>query len=360
MSLLARVWPNGEFAIAVRRKAKVRAAKKSDSTGVSMGYSWTPNECGSWDEWRSHYAGGRDAIERLAPGYLDTAVGEVAALGLSDVAKKSKRAKRGSSGLTGYARKMLRNCSWLLAKRCQKYDLGMITLTLPPMLPEDDLRAVNAWGAIMFDFTRWLNRKLKAAGHCPWVVGCCEIQEGRQQIYGGLPLHAHLLVQTRAAKRFLFSPSDIQSKWKETVLRVANIDCAYNWEASTRVETVKKNAENYLAKYISKGVSNPGKLLEENGYIAPSNWWYAVGEIKRYVKKMVRYLSPDDAAFLQWMWRNADYALRYKYDVVVNPDRTNVPVAWIGRLNQKGWNMLRSVWYASSVPSAPTNAASLV
>jgi len=324
-----------------------------------MGYSWTPNECESWDEWRSHYAGGRAAIERLAPGYLDAAVGEVAALGLSDAPKNHNRAKRGSSGLTGYARKMLRNCSWLLARRCQKYELGMITLTLPPMLPEDDRRAVNAWAEIMRQFTQWLYRKLKAAGHCPWVVGCCEIQEERQEVYGGLPLHAHLLVQTRAARRFLFSPSDIQNKWKETVLRVAGIDCAYNWESSTRVETVKKNAENYLAKYISKGVSNPGKLLEENGYIAPSNWWYAVGEVKRYVKKMVRYLSDEDASFLFWIWRNADHALRYKYDVVVNPDRTSVPVAWVGRLNHSGWSMLRSVWFQQPVPAIVNGSTEL-
>lgn len=349
MPLLARVWPNGEFAIAVKRKAPVRPPKASSATGESMLYSWTPNECHTWDEWQSHYKTSREAIEKLVPGYLDMAVGEVAALGLSDVTNSHKRKKRGTGGLTGYARKMLRNCAWMLGRKCKKYELGMITLTLPSMDAVDDVLAVNSWSEIMRQFNQWLGRKLIAAGACPWVVGCCEIQPERQAREGGLPLHSHLLVQTRVKKQFVFSPSEIRDRWQSLVLNVSGITRSYNFGSSTRVETVRSNCENYLAKYLSKGVDAPGLELSISPRLLPKSWWYATNGIKEIIKKSVRYLSEDDASFLFWLWRNADWGLVYKYDVCPNVDRTNVPIAWVGKLNERGFTALRAVWYNTPV-----------
>lgn len=349
MPLIARVWPNGEFSISAKKKFKPSVRFSSRFRERKYGYKYL-SKCTDPREVEAHYGlTPRVLLDWLAPGYLAAVLEECATLGLSDAPKNHKRKKRGTSGLTGYARKMLRNCAWALARKVQKYDLGMITTTLPPMLPEDEVKAVNAWGEIMRQFTQWLHRRVKAAGGIPWVVGCCEIQESRQSDFGGLPLHSHLLLHTRVGGRYVFSPSDIQSKWKETVLRVSGIEMAYVWDASTRIETVKKSAEHYLAKYISKGVSNPGQLMRESGYEAPKNWWYAVGGMKKAIKGMVRLLSAADSGYLYWLWQNAEYGLVYRYDVAVELSGSSVPVAWVGKLNQKGWNMLRSVWFREAV-----------
>lgn len=350
MTFVARVWPNGEFSISVKRKLRVRPAKKKIVDAVTDGFYNAWIQSGHLEQCEQHFLNARHCLDTLVPGYLDAIVGEVATLGLSDVAKNPKRQNRGTSGLTPYARKMLRNCAWLLNRRCAKYSMAMLTLTLPPMLPDDERRAVNNWSEIMRQFNKWLARRLEAAGACPWIVGCCEVQEERQAEYGGLPLHAHLLFNSRVNRSWVFTPEELQSKWKVIVLRVGQIETAYNWDAACRVETVTRNAESYLAKYISKGVSNPGQMMEEEGFDVPRSWWYAFGGIKEHIKKAVRYLNEDDASFLLWIWRNCDYAMRYRYDVAVEGHRGSIPMAWVGRLNHKGWVMLRAVWFQKAVP----------
>ena len=350
MALMGRVWPNGEFAIAVKQKLRVRPCKPAKPREQNEILNLTVEERQIfWEEWATSKTAGPAPSEFL-PEDPNSEVGAIAALGLSDASNSHRKNLRGSSGLTGYARKMLRNCAWLLGRQCKKYELGMITTTLPPMSVEDERKAIASWAEIMRQFTQALGRKLLAAGSSPWVVGCCEIQLERQQACGGLPLHSHLLCQTRSKKTFVFSPSDIQHIWKQTVLHVANIDGAYVWDSSTRVETVRKNCESYLAKYISKGAVAPGVELSISGSLLPKNWWYATGGIKKAVKKLVRYLPEPDADFLYWLWRNADWAMVYRFDVCPNPDRTSVPIAWVGKLNNRGWIMLRSVWFQMAVP----------
>ena len=351
MPLLARVWPNGEFSIAVKQKMVVRAAKPVVVGRESKLHSLTPAERQEfWEEWAKSNTAAPAPTEFL-PENPNFKPGAVATLGLSDASNSHNRKSRGSSGLTGYARKMLRNCAWLLGRQCQKFELGMITTTLPPMSMDDEKKAVASWPEIMRQFTQALGRKLLAAGSSPWVVGCCEIQMQRQETYGGVPLHSHLLLQTRLKRTYVFAPIDIQNMWREIVLHVSDIDGAYDWGASTRLETVRKNCESYLAKYISKGGCPPGIGLSISPWLLPNNWWYATGGIKKAIKKLVRYLPEEDADFLYWLWRNADWGMIYKYDVVPNPDRTNVPIAWVGKLNHRGFTALRAVWYNKPVPA---------
>lgn len=344
MALTGRVWPNGEFGLAPKRKLQSENHHVSLENTPDRPLTWTLGEAPTLKAYLAWSGGLFLGMEKIAPGFMREVYREsLEPLGLSSVPKNHKRAKRGTKGITSYGRRMLRNGAWLLARRVRKYGMAMLTMTIPA-LPEEEYRAVvNSWSEIMRQYLQWMHRKLRAAGACPWVVGCCEVQEGRMREAGGLPLHAHLLFSSRVGNRFVFSPADMRNKWAEIVCRVSGIDTDRDFSASCRLETVRKNAENYISKYASKGCSASVLAAVPKGFELPKTWWYAAGGFKKYVKKMTRILSMEEAQRLRDAIGSTDVLFRFVGAIIPCPDVTTHPAGWYGRLNRIGWDWVFKV-----------------
>lgn len=350
MKYRARIWPNGEFSVSYVNKTSPFENVKSNSTTVLPDESpWRMME-GDRLALIEEYGSIRAAMEALSPGYLDAAIGEVAHLGLLDVAKTHTRAPRGTKGITNYGRRMIRNGAYLLEEKCPKSGMGMITLTLPDLEPDDYVGAVAGWSEIMRQFLQWLGRRLRSAGAVPWVIGCCEVQEERMKKLGGLPLHAHLLIQTRTQDGFVFSIADIRNKWEEVVTRCGKLQNRYSWQSATRIETVNETAGDYISKYVSKGIDS--KCLEEvqKHFRVPKTWWYGTNGIKTKIKSLIVTPDLEASSLIHWFIHNSPQLLVYRYDVVLDPMNDPRPIAWVGRFNREGRKVLKELGYNDAVP----------
>lgn len=332
-----RVWPNGEFSIGYVNRFRPRPLLTTGLPEKPSSISWTPSEVLTWIGLmipRGYSV--RELLSWLGEKYtrcLQT--GD--SLGSSELANSHKGAKRGAKGLTSHGRKMLRNGCYLLEKRTGRDRVAMVTTTIPSCAPEIEKEVTREWPEIVRTFTQFINRRLKVAHSCPWVVGCVEIQEKRLEKFGGMPLHLHLVFQSKVKREYILTKSDVLNAWKRAVSsRVPSAE-SLNWSASTRIEKVKKSVTNYLCKYMSKGVNQNALVSEEQGYVLPSSWWFIVGGLKHEIKRKQIVDTSELASFVWNSTRLDKFKFEWIYQVEVQAKGSSVCVGVAGKL--KGFAM---------------------
>lgn len=350
-----RLWPNGEFGVGVYRKYRPEAAPSAASDEGLYRTSWTLSELGTLQNAITAYGSVTAALERMSPGFMPClleeiaqrgtegisgsaeknaeAVGGGASLGSSNASNSHKRAPRGSGGLTSYGRKMVRNCTWLLAKAAGHKKTGMVTATIPGCTMSVQRRIVEKWAEIVRIFTQWLHRRLRAAGAVvPWVVGVTEIQEGRRRREGGLPLHLHCVYVARKHRQFFVDKDDVRAAWERAVC--SQVPCAknLNWVASTRVESVRKSVTNYLAKYMTKGSPEAMRCAASEGFEMPKSWWFAVGKCKSYIKRQMHYYTDERADKIWAIAHSNPEIFHYIHKVVIERDGREFVIGIAGKM----------------------------
>jgi hypothetical protein len=190
---------------------------------------------------------------------------------------------------TSHSKKMVRNGAWWIEKHVPRSRLAFATMTLPNEAVEA-LEAREDAAAIYADinrvFQQWLSRRLEAAGAFSYIVGCDEVQPGRWKKYRKVALHTHLLFQAAVQKgNWIISKEEFQAKWLEIVNAKLNIASESN--SATRIEKVKRSAEHYLAKYMSKSGNVVDEIIEAGKrYLLPAHWWHCSNALKKKVKSM--------------------------------------------------------------------------
>ena len=302
-----RIWPNGEFSIWEERKsAKVEPPPESpDYLGLSL----------------------------LANSHK-------IALGMADPPKE--RAKRGAKGITRLGARTVRNAAFLLEKKYGKDVLGFYTFTLPRVNATAEYRVGLEWAEIQRQFLQAVKRLLSAAGLPGGYVGCTEIQMGRYEKYGGMPLHLHLvLVGRKPGKGWAIHSDQWRSLWRRAVCnRVPELEGA-SWAASVDTVRVKKSAEGYLGKYMSKGVADVGPMLADDPGLSeflPSSWWCCSTKLKRAVGRRIvgGYRSAQNISRDIF---KGDTRIEFSRLIEVELEMgRKIPVAIIGKLSPEGRN----------------------
>lgn len=256
-SIIAKVWPNGEFSLFAKRKT---LSLENDAPEVDpLGLSILPI---------SH------------------------SLGEDDIEDAAERARRGTGGITPHGARMVRNAAYLLQKHAGNDTLSFLTCTLPSGA-QRTLAAGREWAEIVRRFNQSIRRKLIACGLTGSLVGVTEIQEKRLDKEGGMPLHLHLVFRGRRPKGpWMLSPEEVTAVWARTVQsRVPGYEDA-DWSASINIQRVRKSAAGYLGKYMSKGGAVVDEIVKEGGEQAdslPSAWWFCSAKLKKAVMGRVRY-----------------------------------------------------------------------
>lgn len=362
-----RLWPNGEFGIGVVQRFQPRPLEKEEPGDEIYRTSWTLSELGTLRNAVEVYGGVTPALERMVPGYWPSvlqevlqgevhgavdsggivggAEGERSDLGSSNASKNHNHRPRGSRGLTSYGRRMLRNGCWLLERAVGKRKVGMVTTTIPTCSRRTQRLIVASWSKITRTFTQWMYRRLKAAdAKVPWVLGCTEIQEKRREREGGLPLHLHLVFASRRGSRFHIGKSDFAAAWQRAVC--SSVPCAKNldWNASTRVETVKKSVANYLSKYMTKGSPLALATAQAEGFEMPRSWWFGVGEVKRHIKKGTLYTCDWRADVVWGLSHSNPEQFVYIHKVLIEREGREFVIGIAGKMT---WEMTRWIRTAS-------------
>lgn len=284
--LSVKVWPNGEFSVGAVGHLKTcdRRSDREDS------------EDARWRKATLRVHGLQSTVRFVCPRgqtakFLSLVPGEesVDPLGLANASNSHKK-RRGGNGLTSYGAKMLRNGVYLMEKRYGKDRLSFLTLTVPDLKP-DDWESVNGnWSEILRQFFQWLRRKQLSAGLADEFVSCTEVQEERLEKRGEFALHIHCVFLGRKQKRgWMLTPKQIRLAWKRCLMRfLKHSQNSYQWHSVENVQRIKKSAEVYLSKYVSKGrKSSMSNTWKSYDCLRPRSWWNSSSLLKKLIKSRI-------------------------------------------------------------------------
>lgn len=326
-NFVGKFWPNGEFGLGFQKRSPMNHKVKEE---VSVFENPTRPELLAY--------ACRQAIGQR---WCNETGNSLPSLGLSPRANSHKRSKRGSKGITSLGRKMVRNGAYLLQQKYGKQHLSFLTVTLPAVSVEESLQISACWSEIVRKYLQSLRRLLQLRLGLAEIVGCTEIQESRLERDGVLGLHLHLIfVGRKQRKSWVISCQEVRELWKRELERVVGrqLDCS----STENIERVKVDAEQYLGKYMSKGVSSMEALIEMGlGDFLPSAWWCMSMSLKRIVKSGVEHLAGEKAGlFVRLIEGGADIFLYHKGVEITMSDGESLKVGYFGKLKREFIHML--------------------
>lgn len=260
------------------------------------------------------------------------------ALGMAE--PPPERAQRGSKGITRLGARTVRNGAFLLEQKYGQKHLVFLTCTLPKVNESAEYAAGREWAEIVRTFNQGLTRLLKAAGLPPSYVGCTEIQMGRYEKSGGLPLHLHLVFPGRKpGGRWVISADQYRAVWARSVIARCPEFAGAFWKASIDCQAVKQSAEGYLGKYMTKGEASLSAIIEDDPGLLeflPRSWWCCSVNVKRAIGKRITG-GNDSARKLIRDVRCRDTRVGFAAEVRVSlADGAVIPVAVVGKLTPEG------------------------
>lgn len=208
---------------------------------------------------------------------------------------KPRRAK--TTGITPYARRLVKSAVQTLLDECDRCNLAFITCTLP-RIGKQQLSVIHGkWSEVVRQFNQMLSRGLQRANLLPEYVGVTEIQEKRLRASSELALHYHAVIPGRhPGEDWVYTPDDLRSMWHRAVLNASGIDIPI--EFATRIEGLRKNPRNEMGKYLSKG-NKVIKLAREKGFEhdLPRSWWSMNDSFRAKIKSNIIKLRHHSALF---------------------------------------------------------------
>lgn len=194
--------------------------------------------------------------------------------------------KYGRNGITGYGRSMVKSGAFVLEDFYGASDLCFCTLTVPWMPQENRAQLARNWGEVGRHLVQYLSRALEKAARAPMIVGVTEIQPRRLQSSGEGYLHFHVVfpAHSNGDRRWAVEQPVLQQWWRNRLEKFSG----YSGLDNPRVELklVRKSAEGYLGKYMSKGSR---ELIDEfcqdvGEDSMPGQWWIMSSGLRTLLK----------------------------------------------------------------------------
>jgi hypothetical protein len=251
---------------------------------------------------------------------------------------RAKRERKGKGGISPYGTKSVRSGTHCLQNAYGRQRLGFLTLTLPN---SDRYLPIwcEQWAEIVRKFNQELQRELERQGAPNHVIGVTEIQTKRSEDTGYPVPHLHACfvawdgktymkgAKTKTGKRmpaYYISHGRMQGIFARILANeveritgeVVNPD-----ELNPRVEVkpVKKSAEGYLGKYMSKGGKDVKQFLDQqpDRTDLPTHWWHCTKGLRTILKGLITELPPEwiEAALTQMEDLKALGIVRYARDI---------------------------------------------
>lgn len=263
--------------------------------------------------------------------------------------EKIVRARKGLKGIQGEAKRKLRSGCYLLAERYGNNRIGFLTLTLPSADWLTDIWALN-FSELVRQVIQEIRRELRRRGAPDSVVGAIELQMERFEEYGQVAPHLHLVYVARANPRkpsWYISAKTFRKIWKRVLIAVARPECPdidelkrhIEWDAAVDCAMIRKSAESYLSKYLSKGGGDIEAILEEYGEEFVPKAWYTISSkllkaimssilslSDRYLEILLSCMDAKHAAELS----DGIIAWMHRFEIPINPDVSLT--GYVGRL----------------------------
>lgn len=316
---VGKMWPNGEFGLGFQKRVKM----VHDVPEIESPFE-TPLSTKNLE-----YA--KRQAERQQ--WCNQTGQSLPSLGLSPLSKSHKRNKRGLKGISSYGRKMIRNAAYLLQSQAGRSRLSFLTLTLPSVTFAESVTISKNWSEILRIFLQSLSRLLKSRSLPGEITGCTEIQESRTERDGVLGLHYHCVFVGRSVgKTWALHYLEIRNLWARTLQKY--VSPGTDFSATENVERVKVDAEQYLGKYMSKGIKAMQSLIDKGwSDVLPAAWWNMSASLKHKVLKSVKVLMGDKADLIvRLVESEAPVFLYCKPVEIATSDGTPLKVGYFGKI----------------------------
>lgn len=257
-----RIWPNGNFSVGVGAVG-VQALEMEEESEVPQA--------------RYGAAGSiADAVSALTSSNA-----------LNSHTPNPEPTQRGLKGITPMGQQMLRSACYLLERDYGNQDLCFATLTVPALPRGARFLLAQNWSELVRQLLQWVSRKLMSAGRPIKVCGCTEIQSGRLASRGEAYLHLHLVWPAHsnsAGRLWAVEWAEIRDWWERALVRFSC--CELPHHPRVELAPVKKSAERYMGKYLSKGSGEAldGFIADLGEYSVPPTWWFMTADMRHQVK----------------------------------------------------------------------------
>lgn len=324
--LQAKLWPNGEISLHYPKKLKLermRAAKRplSDSLNACLIRAYG-------------VAGALEARERL---------------GLSNVSNFDKQKKPlpryGLKGITSKGRRVVRNACYLLEEEAGRRFLTFATVTLPELKYEDMLAVHASWHKVVDAYRREIRRKLVDKGLSGEIIGVTEIQPKRWEQTGLPVLHCHFVwLGRKRGDDWAITVNEHDEIWRRAVIGVVPNAIA-DFSTACNMQAVKKSAENYLSKYMSKGADAVAAVVVDGlQELLPRQWWSCSRSLSRRIGEKLRIFTKGT----RWLVDRANMLDGDFFEYFVNikvPGKTGelISVGYYGKMTTTANALIRQV-----------------
>ncbi len=267
---------------------------------------------------------------------------------------------RGGRPQTTYSKRMVRNCVAKLERDYGKHNLAFATYTLPE-LPHYELKVIqDNWCEVVRQFKQSIERDLQAAGIKSGIVYVTEIQEERYEQTGDVVPHIHAVFQSRKSRyhKYAISTERNTQIWQRIISNVLGRELQIPYGAD--IQAIKKSAERYLSKYMSKGGKLAQKVSEKSlmNWL-PKSWWGATLSLRNWVKANTKVLAESTKNYIRDNYKKFQNSLEdspfswlYVHAIkLIEPDtnqETEKPVAIVGRIKRDWISRLHYRNYAQT------------
>lgn len=195
------------------------------------------------------------------------------------------KAQRGSKGMSGEQKRLLRASMVLLQRKRKKENLVFGTCTIPD-LDTNEIHIIAAyWGEAVKQMCQKITRELIKAGIVPEIIFVTELQTERWNKYKVVAPHGHLVFQGRKDRNspWIISTKRFTEMWEEVLSNILKREIKAPW--ATNIQRIKVSVKRYLSKYLSKG----GAILDEIKeagltHLLPRSWFYCTRSLKQEAK----------------------------------------------------------------------------
>lgn len=309
-----RIWPNGNFSL---------------GTGP-VGQAALEND-------------GADEVGVARYGDCGDLQAAVAALNSSNGTNSHKgderHGKNGLNGITALGQQMLRSGCYLMERDYGNADLCFATLTVPTLPRSGRVALAQNWGVLVNRLLQFLTRRLMQAARPTKVVGCTEIQSARLANYAQGYLHVHAVWTSHSnapGRLWAIEWKEIRGWWKKALERYSG--CVLPHEPRVELAPVRKSAERYMGKYLSKGSGEAldafvADLGEES---VPGQWWFMTADIRAQIKAETAH-GPNTGTLLNAFIQTAlnegnESVFEWIRPVMITLTDRPVHIGWCGRL----------------------------
>lgn len=245
-----------------------------------------------------------------------------------------RRAKRGSGGLTGHGRMLVKNAAYWLQREYGKECLAFWTVTVPPENLNELL--IESWSQVVRLLKEKLIYHLEKNGLPKFIVGVSEIQSKRWMSEGGLPpLHLHIVFV--AAKRPyvpILGKELLAKLWGDTLENFSGVKARV--DSISNVQFVRKDVVGYIGKYMSKGVGTGAELPPR---LVPASWYFCTQDLRMVVKALIVKHSGEWVNDLYEFFRRNQDMFRFTKEVILEfGDGGKIKVGWYGDLREDAFD----------------------